>query len=127
VRVLVCGGRKYGYLKEERAAIFKALYELCQWSEDGEYGNTMPFGITLIHGGASGADAIANEWAVVNWIPIEDYPADWKAYGRAGGPIRNQRMIDEGKPDLVLAFPGGPGTADMVRRAKAANVKVIEH
>lgn len=44
--------------------------------------------------------------------------------GKAAGPIRNQRMLDEGKPDLVVAFPGGRGTADMVRRAKAAGVPV---
>ena len=37
-----------------------------------------------------------------------------------------QQMIDEGKPDLVVAFKGGTGTADMVRRAKKHNIKVIE-
>ena len=42
------------------------------------------------------------------------------------GHIRNQQMIDEGKPDLVVAFKGGTGTADMVRRAKKHNIKVIE-
>lgn len=46
--------------------------------------------------------------------------------GKAAGPIRNQHMIDTAKPDLVVSFPGGAGTADMVRRAKAAGVRVIE-
>ena len=52
------------------------------------------------------------------------YPAQWDVYGRRAGPIRNQEMIDEGKPDGVVAFPGGKGTADMVRRAEAAGLKV---
>ena len=52
------------------------------------------------------------------------FPADWKTYGRAAGPLRNARMIAEGKPDLVLAFPGGRGTADMTRKARAAGVEV---
>lgn len=46
--------------------------------------------------------------------------------GKAAGPIRNQRMLDDGKPDRVLAFPGGRGTANMVKLAKAAGVPVHE-
>jgi hypothetical protein len=34
-------------------------------------------------------------------------------------------MLEYG-PDLVVAFPGGRGTADMVRRAKAAGCEVLE-
>ena len=52
--------------------------------------------------------------------------ADWAKHGRKAGPIRNQRMIDEGRPDLVVAFPGGTGTADMVERARVAGIRVIE-
>ena len=49
----------------------------------------------------------------------------WAPAGRIGkkaGPLRNQRMLDEGKPDLVVAFPGGGGTKDTVRRAVQAGV-----
>ncbi len=35
-------------------------------------------------------------------------------------------MLDEGKPDIVLAFPGGKGTANMVRQAKKAEITVVE-
>ena len=55
-----------------------------------------------------------------------EYPAPWKRFGPSAGGIRNQQMLDEGKPDLVVAFPGGKGTADMVRRAENAGVKVIK-
>jgi hypothetical protein len=85
-----------------------------------------PSDTVIISGAATGADTAAIDWAVVNWCQFLEFPADWKKLGPSAGPIRNQRMIDEGKPDLVLAFPGGTGTADMVRRAKAAGIKVRE-
>lgn len=45
-------------------------------------------------------------------------------YGKSAGPIRNQTMLDDGKPDLVLAFPGGRGTADMVAKAEKHGIPV---
>jgi hypothetical protein len=80
----------------------------------------------LNHGTAPGADAHAANWALKNRVPIKAWKADWRQHGNAAGPIRNQQMIDEGKPDLVIAFPGGRGTADMVQRAKAAGIEVFE-
>jgi hypothetical protein len=52
--------------------------------------------------------------------------ADWDKHGRAAGPIRNQQMLDEGKPDLVVAFllPQGSGTLDMIRRTEKAGIEV---
>ena len=43
---------------------------------------------------------------------------------KSAGHIRNQVMLDKGKPDVVVAFPGGRGTADMVRRAEGAGIEV---
>lgn len=80
----------------------------------------------VIHGNAPGADTLGGEWAYARGIKQNLFSADWIRHGRAAGPIRNQRMIDDGKPDLVIAFPGGRGTADMVRRARAAGVEVVE-
>lgn len=80
----------------------------------------------LIAGGARGADTLAEEWAKAQGLPCTVYMADWEGLGRKAGPIRNQRMLDEGKPDLVIAFPGGRGTADMIRRAREAGVETIE-
>lgn len=90
-------------------------------SEDGNY----LFNVVIISGAAKGADTMALDWAVVNWCQFEEYPAQWKLYGRKAGPIRNQQMIDEGKPNLVVAFPGGVGTQDMIRRARKAKIETI--
>lgn len=113
MRVLVCGGRDYN----DEPAVFGLLDSLRQ-----RYGR-----LTIIQGGAAGADELARRWATIQSSShLINEPADWKAHGRAAGPIRNQRMLDEHKPELVVAFPGGRGTADMVRRAKAAGVPVWE-
>ena len=84
-------------------------------------------GVTLIiSGGARGGDTMAEWWAKTEGVPCDVYQADWTGLGRKAGPIRNQRMLDEGKPDLLVAFPGGRGTADMVRRGREAGIEVIE-
>lgn len=115
MRILVCGGRDY----QDKARVWAVLDELCGSKEE-----LPPIPVVIIHGGAQGADALADSWAVHNWVAVEEYLAQWDKHGRAAGPIRNQLMLDQGKPDLVIAFPGGRGTADMVRRAKAAGVLV---
>lgn len=120
MRVLVCGGRHYA----DRNRVYKELGDLLSDPAD-EYG--MPYkDAVVISGGATGADQHALDWAVVHWCQFEEYKANWAQHGKAAGHIRNQQMLDEGKPDLVLAFPGGRGTADMVRRAKKAGIEVKE-
>ena len=71
----------------------------------------------LIHGGARGADSLAGEWAEESGVPVKVYEADWKRLGKAAGFIRNATMLKHGKPDMVIAFPGGPGTDNMVKLA----------
>ena len=112
MRVLVCGGRDYA----DRDAVFAALDHLAHRR-----------GVAVvIHGAARGADTLAADWATARNVPALPFPADWKRAGKAAGHIRNQRMLDEGRPDGVVAFPGGTGTADMIRRSKAAGLKVWE-
>lgn len=82
--------------------------------------------MVVIQGGATGADQLARWWCVQRRVPYENYPPDWMKFGRAAGPIRNRRMIEKGQPDIVVAFPGGSGTADLVAKARAAGVKVLE-
>jgi hypothetical protein len=109
-RVLVCGGRDYN----DRDRVFSIL-------DVAHAANPI---IELIHGAASGADKLADEWADGK-VAIHAFPAPWETLGHRAGPIRNQKMLDEGKPDMVIAFPGGAGTADMVKRAEKAGVPVV--
>jgi hypothetical protein len=106
------GGRNF----EERQALNETLNRLRQ-----ERGFSH-----VIVGGARGADTFGEEWARAAGVPCTLYEADWKGPARKAGPIRNQRMLDEGKPDLVVAFPGGRGTAHMMRIAREAGIEVIE-
>ena len=79
----------------------------------------------LIHGAAPGADTHASHWAWLRGVQELVYPADWKAHGKAAGPIRNQQMVNAG-PSLCVAFPGGKGTDNMKDRARAHGVRVLE-
>lgn len=110
--VIVCGGRDY----TDRDMLFRtleALHRLRQFRN-------------LMQGGYRGADKLAREWALTHpEITRFVCQAQWKLYGKAAGPIRNARML-EWKPDLVVAFPGYAGTADMVRQARGAHVEVFE-
>lgn len=112
MRVLVCGGRDYS--DEERVfAVLRKLHD--------EAGIAL-----LIQGGARGADYHARQWAQDTQTPCDTYEAAWEEYGGFAGPRRNAAMLSEGHPDLVIAFPGGRGTADMVKQARKAGVKVVE-
>lgn len=73
-----------------------------------------------------GADYFAMRWAIVNNVPFATEPADWTQHGTRAGPIRNARMLNQYRPDLVVAFPGGKGTADCVRKARNMNITVKE-
>lgn len=120
MRILVCGGRHYDNYEKVRNILLEYMGRV---DEENMLGTLRPI---IISGGASGADSLAVDVAVCYWLQFEVYKADWKTHGRAAGPIRNQQMIDEGKPDLCIAFPGGAGTADMIRKCKKAGIPVRE-
>jgi hypothetical protein len=104
MRVLVCGGRNYGdyvFL----SSILTNIHD------------TTPITL-IIHGAANGADSLADRWAATHHVPVRAFPADWVRHGRAAGPLRNKKMLDEGKPDVVVAFPGNKGTRNMVAQAQ---------
>lgn len=115
MRVLVCGGRDFA----DDALLVQALDMLHQHCGPVTH---------LIHGAARGADSIAAAWAqhgqLADDIKVVAFPANWKRDGKAAGPIRNERMLREGKPDRVVAFPGGRGTAHMTSLAEAQGVPV---
>ncbi len=114
MRTIVCGGRHY--------ADREYLYIMLDTIHRAEP-------IThLIAGGQTGADMLAVKWAKTRSVPFTEFPVsddEWNTFGRAAGPMRNHRMIVEGKPSRLIAFPGDKGTADMTRKAKAALLTVV--
>lgn len=112
VKILVCGGRDYNDSKW----IFHMLDAI---NRDRQVTH-------LITGDAPGADYWAWQWALDREIPVTQYYADWDKYGRAAGPIRNKQMLTE-NPDItiVLAFPGGKGTENMLKLAREAGVPEV--
>jgi hypothetical protein len=113
MRVLVCGSRTFEDEQMVRI-VLDGMYH--------EHGT-----LTVIEGGARGADRFAGEWADKRILADHvQVPAQWEEYGKAAGPIRNQAMLDYG-PELVLAFVDKPllesrGTLDMVTRAEEAGI-----
>jgi hypothetical protein len=109
--VLVCGGRDF-----QDAELIESTLDRLRAARG-------PFDC-LILGGARGVDRIAGKWARKNGVLEWDFLPEW--HRTPDGAVRNQRMIAEALPELVIAFPGGRGRADMVERARAAGVEVIE-
>lgn len=111
MRVIVCGSR-HGHPRAELI--------LDQWLSEPR--TSM---VQVITGGAKGVDTQAAEWAGRNGLMSVVVPAPWEVHGRAAGPIRNSWMLLL-NPDLVIAFPGGKGTANMVGQALSHSVEVRE-
>lgn len=117
IRVLVCGGRNV-FDRERIYQVLDAIHDLYTIE-------------VLIEGEAKGADSLARAWAEEQTgILIAPFKAQWAKFGKAAGPIRNKQMLDDGQPDLVVAFPFGPlssslGTRNMVEQARKAGVRVV--
>ncbi|WP_366523779.1 DUF2493 domain-containing protein [uncultured Roseobacter sp.] len=112
MRLLVCGGRDYSDTDRAYSLLDRLRRER---------------GISVvIEGDARGADRIAGFWARKNHIDNLKFKADWQGDGKRAGPIRNARMLREGRPDAAVAFPGGRGTADMISKCRAAGVPIWE-
>jgi hypothetical protein len=112
MRILVCGDRNY-----KRMDIIER--ELKGFPSD----------TIVIHGEASGADTLGAFVAKRLGMEIIPFPAKWHIYGRGAGPMRNGQMLDEGKPDLILAFhddiKDSKGTKDMINKGVDAGKKVV--
>lgn len=146
MRMLVFGGRDFGWPKdfyaseeerikdwEERCLPDRELFfeHMKKWNDIytepyDPCGKSAKHRMEIISGMAPGADSLAVLFAKGYNLKLHEYPADWKRYKGGAGPIRNQQMIDQGKPDRAIGFPGGSGTADMLKRLKLEGIPVEE-
>lgn len=119
-RIVVGGGRDF----RDRDLLFEAL---------DIFHKSTPVSL-LIEGGqrtirnsiiVGGADWYANRWAKSRGVHVVTYEAQWNAFGRAAGPIRNRQMLDC-DPSHVFAFDtGGSGTADLINQASIREIRII--
>lgn len=112
MKVLVCGGRIYVNVKRVNE-VLDFIHNKYRIEE-------------IINGGAMGADELARQWARRRRVASLTFPANWQRYGKSAGFHRNVKMLDEQKPDLIVAFPGGDGTAMTIALADERNIKVIK-
>jgi hypothetical protein len=110
MRVLVCGGRHY----DADDTVHDELIGF-HWR--------IPITV-IIHGGVSGAGAIAEAWARRNRVAVVRYPPNWERLGKRAEKLRNDFMLADSRPDFVIVFPGGRNTADLVAKALAAGIEV---
>lgn len=117
MRVIVCGGRNFrdaAFLDVALSAFHRKHRIELVITGDGD-------GVA----GAPGADKLAASWATAHGIHVASVRALWKTHDKAAGPIRNGILLTL-DPEAVIAFPGGPGTADMVKRARDEGLPIWE-
>lgn len=114
-RAIIAGGRKYRLTWEDVAYLNSEAWRIAE----------------VVTGDCkTGADADAKEWADDLGIPVITFPADWGNLGKSAGPIRNSAMVEfvttkTNLMPMLIAFPGGRGTADIIRKARAAGMEVV--
>jgi hypothetical protein len=116
--VCVTGGRDF----VDTGECAEVLDFLCSF-----YGDDL----RVMHGDARGLDRAFAAEARARGVRIKAFPADWYRHPKAAGPIRNGEMVrylqmcaSKGHSVQVIAFPGGTGTADMIRQAERAGIAV---
>lgn len=126
LRILVTGSRDW----RDRTSVEQAL-DLAVAQVAGTFGR-----VVLVHGACpTGADAMAETWALAHGVKVDAFPADWAKWGKRAGFRRNVDMV-RSKPDICLAFSrvcrsgrceiieahGSHGTAHCMRVARDAQV-----
>lgn len=113
MKVLICGGRDYRNASEMARALDMIHAE-------------RKFTL-VIEGDAQGADRMSGRWAVDRGVQLVKVPANWTGRGDAAGTERNTLMLDL-FPDieLVVAFSGGTGTANMMMQAHKRGIEIID-
>ena len=127
-RILVTGSRDW----KDRNRVLWGLSSACLangWTtEPDEYGNWLPAGdVVLGHGGCpTGADVMADDWALSSCVTTEVHLAEWDRHGLRAGPIRNEEMVAAGA-DICLAFirNNSRGASGCAEKAESAGIKTL--
>ncbi len=109
MKVIIAGSRHGRPKMELIDAVLKAGFKITE----------------VVHGGAAGVDAQADQLARNLDIPVTVFKANWTLLGKAAGPLRNRAMA--GYADALIALDGADGTADMIRAARSAKLPIYVH
>lgn len=115
LRIVVTGGRDYPHLDSVAVAL--------------DHLHRARGIVRLAHGDARGVDKAAGAWAQAHGVTEPRYTVtdrEWRELGKRAGVLRNTRMLEAEQPDLLVAFPGGRGTADCMRSARSRGITVWE-
>jgi len=115
MRVLICGSR--GWQDPKPIDVILAGLDVLSEGRNEK--------LVVIHGDAPGADKLAGRLAARWGATVIAEPADWDLHGKSAGPIRNSKMLNEYRPEMIFAFRSdgkSNGTDDMVAKGQAAKV-----
>lgn len=117
--LIVCGSRSMTYGIGNLGTVKDAVETIREVCRSGGYDQ-------IVSGGADGADSIGEMVAREDGLGLVLFPADWDKHGRAAGPKRNEQMARyaASREGGIVAFKGGKGTADMLKRARWYGVKI---
>lgn len=117
MRTIIAGGRETHLIPRDKFRLNRLRLEL-------------PI-TEVISGLARGVDTDGFVWACAAGLPITKFPANWREFGNAAGPIRNNEMARYAALDpqggALVVFPGGAGTTNMVEAAKEHGLKVFDY
>ena len=110
MKVIIAGSRNfnnYNFLKTKCNFFLKNLNQ-----------------IDIINGMANGADKLGLQYALENNLPVTEFPANWKKFGKRAAYIRNRQMAVYA--DALIAFWDGKsrGTKMMIELAEQYNLKI---
>mgnify|MGYP001594148271 FL=1 len=110
MRLLVCGGRHFddAVLVEGELQAFHAASPIS----------------VLIHGGLPGIGIPLESWARRNKVHVIRYPANF-SLGKSGDATRDEFMLADSRAEMLLVFPGGRRTAELLREAGRKLVPVM--
>lgn len=80
--------------------------------------------VTIISGGARGADTLGQQWASEHDIPVIIMPARWDLYGKSAGYRRNVEMAKQATHALVCWDGQSKGSQHMIDIAKDRGLKL---
>lgn len=115
IKLAIVGSRNFTDYSLFKQVVSTFLEEFKSEFPDFDYSS-----ITIVSGGAQGADSLAKKFAIENNYPLIVFPPDWNKYGKAAGPIRNTLIVNE--CTHLIAFPSkdGSGTQDSINKAENA-------